>query len=373
MCTDVAKGTTRAPLGQKTTNAKAKFQTPGPAVNENDLAKAKQRSASARKKGPRISHAEPVHIDILSDKDLDDDLDIGVIHPRPKELLDIPTDLPDLDLSLLQGNFVEPAMRYVWHKPDADGISLAQRKQMKLAEEMRIIEAQTDAMTKRSLELCAAPPCTHEPDCAGEECKDEPERRRRIEEEYQRTIAALWPSQQSTSKSIKESKPPGLKKRPTVPMPKSTIVPNKAAGQPIRSNAGSSGPSAALSRAAAVQLSTRPASVRPPTKNPAVARAPARVPKLNGTSRPLKNTTTGSSHHAVATHVSNTTMGYAKGRAVSGTKRASILPRSDLQVFQAPRADIEAQREEGSWQSEELRRILIEDALDDFQLELPED
>lgn len=76
---------TRAPLGQKTTNAKAKgLQTPG-APLDNDLGKSKQKSASAtaRKPKPRVSTAERVKVDVLADVDLEE-REIEYMPPRVK-------------------------------------------------------------------------------------------------------------------------------------------------------------------------------------------------------------------------------------------------------------------------------------------------
>lgn len=78
----------RAPLGNKTTNAKAKiFQTPaGPA--EGDAGKPKQNSVSARKPKPKVSHAEMTKLEVLGDKDEleDDEPEIEYMPPRAKSM-----------------------------------------------------------------------------------------------------------------------------------------------------------------------------------------------------------------------------------------------------------------------------------------------
>ena len=75
----------RAPLGLKTTNAKAKaFQTPAPATIDNDLDKGAQKSATARKAKPRVSHAEMTKLEILGDKNELEEREIEYMPPRSK-------------------------------------------------------------------------------------------------------------------------------------------------------------------------------------------------------------------------------------------------------------------------------------------------
>ncbi len=76
----------RAPLGAKTTNAKAKaFQTPAPAQNENDLGKTIRKSVSARKPKPKAVHPESTKLeDILADKEALDQREIEYMPPNPK-------------------------------------------------------------------------------------------------------------------------------------------------------------------------------------------------------------------------------------------------------------------------------------------------
>ena len=67
----------------KTTNAKAKaFQTPAPAPAGNDLGKTSQKSVSARKAKPRISHAEMAKLEVLGDKDVLEEREIEYMPPR---------------------------------------------------------------------------------------------------------------------------------------------------------------------------------------------------------------------------------------------------------------------------------------------------
>ena len=69
----------------KTTNAKAKaFQTPAPPPADNDLGKTNQKSVSARKAKPKISHAEMTKLEVLGDKDVLEEREIEYMPPRAK-------------------------------------------------------------------------------------------------------------------------------------------------------------------------------------------------------------------------------------------------------------------------------------------------
>ena len=69
----------------KTTNAKAKaFQTPAPTPAGNDLGKTSQKSVSARKAKPRISHAEMTKLEVLGDKDILEEREIEYMPPKAK-------------------------------------------------------------------------------------------------------------------------------------------------------------------------------------------------------------------------------------------------------------------------------------------------
>ena len=69
----------------KTTNAKAKaFQTPAPPPTDNDLGKTNQKSLSARKAKPRVSHAEMTKLEVLGDKDVLEEREIEYMPPTAK-------------------------------------------------------------------------------------------------------------------------------------------------------------------------------------------------------------------------------------------------------------------------------------------------
>jgi hypothetical protein len=71
----------RAPLGMKTTNAKAKgIQTPAP-PKDGGFGERNQKSVSARKPKPKVSHAEMTKIDVLGDTELEE-RDIEYMPPK---------------------------------------------------------------------------------------------------------------------------------------------------------------------------------------------------------------------------------------------------------------------------------------------------
>ena len=75
----------RAPLGAKTTNAKAKpIQIPVLAPKGNDVGKTSQKSVSARKPKPKVVHPESTKLeDILADKEALGEREIEYMPPKP--------------------------------------------------------------------------------------------------------------------------------------------------------------------------------------------------------------------------------------------------------------------------------------------------
>ena len=69
----------------KTTNAKAKaLQTPAPSRIENDNGKSNQKSVSARKAKPRVTHGDMTKLDVLGDKDEPEEPEIEYMPPKAK-------------------------------------------------------------------------------------------------------------------------------------------------------------------------------------------------------------------------------------------------------------------------------------------------
>ena len=85
----------RAPLGFKTTNAKAKpFQTPAVHVAKDDVGKHKNQnqeaSTTARKPKPKVSHSETTKVELLGSKDEVEEREIEYMPPKPKGLFFYP-------------------------------------------------------------------------------------------------------------------------------------------------------------------------------------------------------------------------------------------------------------------------------------------
>ncbi|RVX68914.1 hypothetical protein B0A52_07569 [Exophiala mesophila] len=122
----------RAPLGQKTTNAKSRaFQTPGPAPLTNKPLKTVQKHSSARRSARSkitIAQAEPTKIDILTNPPQEDnDIDYGYAPPPPVEL-------PDLPLEVIHDPLMDEAVRdycdtYLHSPKDESGVSLRLKRE----------------------------------------------------------------------------------------------------------------------------------------------------------------------------------------------------------------------------------------------------
>ena len=121
----------RAPLGQKTTNAKAHaFQTPGPAPLTTRPGKTVQKSSTRRSARSKIAVAqsEPVQVDVLTRKqaEKDDEPDFGYAPPPPIELPDPPLEIspdPLIDLSKDYGQL------YYSSPKDEHGVSLRLKRE----------------------------------------------------------------------------------------------------------------------------------------------------------------------------------------------------------------------------------------------------
>lgn len=125
---------TRAPLGMKTTNAKARaFQTPAPGQPTVKPEKTVKKASTTRrsvKSKIRIAPSEPVESDILS-KDPDSDVpDIEYCPPAPIDLPDPPEDITyDDNFPYLRGNNLFSGYADVYDIPrDEHGVSLQERK-----------------------------------------------------------------------------------------------------------------------------------------------------------------------------------------------------------------------------------------------------
>ncbi|MCJ1309972.1 hypothetical protein MMC25_003633 [Agyrium rufum] len=288
---------TRAPLGLKTTNAKARvFQTPAPPAQGNGASKSSQKSATTRKSRPRVSHAEMEKVEVFSGDKLLEEREIEYMPPPVRDLPDLPDDLPELDLSMFnKDNLLNGAMSYFLNEPDGSGLSFNERREMETKEQQEKARKAMEAEMIRDVDSYLIY-CIHTPDCPGELCRSTTEARKAAEEQYQRTMIELGnPSKEITST-------------------KKVFI-------------GSKGPSIAISKQAASALS------QPNSKN-TTPLAASRVPAAPKTRRPsplVQNkrrtpppTNPSSTRHIALEAASRTTVGYFKGRATSSTLRKTI-------------------------------------------------
>ncbi|KAL9026757.1 MAG: hypothetical protein Q9196_004627 [Gyalolechia fulgens] len=291
---------TRAPLGAKTTNAKAKaFQTPADAPIDNGLGKTNQKTASTRKPKPKALQPERTKLeDILADKEALDEREIEYIPPRPKDLPDHPDDdLPELDFSVLQGSNPLPGwFEHLANKPDAEGLSYRQRQEMEERETNEYLDRKGEA--EILLATDSAPmSCLCDIECWGDECKQSIARRKEAQKTYKKTMAALESKYLSKAKKAPERK----------------------------------GPNLTTSKAAATALN--PQRFATMTNSPTKPSAPV-IKAASVSARGKKTaapTQSSKMRHATATAASRTTIGYSKGRVASAGMRRSVLPGKENQ------------------------------------------
>ncbi|SLM33990.1 hypothetical protein LPUS_02642 [Lasallia pustulata] len=309
----------RAPLGLKTTNARAKaFQTPGPPIPENDLDKGAQRSATARKPKARVSLAEMTKVEILGDKDELADREIEYMPPRSIDLPDYPDDMPhDIDLSMFaNGGLTRGFWAHYGNPLGDDGLTHHEREALKRQARWNKMDKEIEEAIQSQLDSII--PCTHDPSCPGSECKDATAHRQTVE-----------------AKQRKKNPPTSLKpgppiKKPLAPNPPSTTLTAKSAAvalshpnrlppltpaPPIKNPPPPNPPSTTLTaKSAAVALShpNRLAPTLPKTRKPSLPPSSTPFPPRNPTAAAL----------------ASRTIGYSAGRATSASLRHSVLPSS---------------------------------------------
>ena len=192
-------------------------------------------------------------------------------------------------------------MYYYMNKSDEGGLSYHERWKLEQKEISDRFDIQCNATMQRDLDL-ACFPCLHFPECPGEECKDMPEHRRKVEETYQKVITSLNPQRHTTKAAVNEKKamlskgPPPLvtsKKTPTTTAQSRSATALKPS---ITSKTRTKLPSAPIPSGRQQQ---------PPPTNPSTMR------------------------HTAAVSTSKTTLGYAKGRSASANLRNPIIPKLD--------------------------------------------
>ncbi|KAL8968384.1 MAG: hypothetical protein Q9197_004912 [Variospora fuerteventurae] len=288
---------TRAPLGAKTTNAKARaFQTPAPAANGGNPEKTNQRSVSVQKPKPKLSHPGSTKLeDILADKEALDEREIEYMPPKAKDLPDYPDDfLPIVDPPVLHGpNVLEGWFDHYANRPDAEGLSYIQRKELEEKETNEYLNQKAEAEIMLAADSTPMS-CLCDVECWGAECKESIARRKAAHETYRKTIAAL------ESKYLPKPAQAAEKKGPTIRTSKAAATALSQNNRPL-----ATGKNPALKPSGP---SKRPVSVLPLGNKKA---APLNVSERR---------------HAVATAASKTTMGYSKGRVTSAAMRKTILP-----------------------------------------------
>ncbi|KAI9781947.1 MAG: hypothetical protein M1839_005540 [Geoglossum umbratile] len=284
----------RAPLGLKTTNAKAKaFQTPlnhgGDDGVEKTRATEKQQQQSATTRGtkPASSYTENNKLEVHDEKwDKNNEREIEYMPPRPKELPDYPEDFPaDMDYSQLQGqNLTRGWFQRYCNPIDDEGVSLAERqwdKQQKKA------DRKVDELMERVIE--EMPLIGYNiPEFPGDETFVSARMKREAEGGRGKKIVA------TVSKLTAAKMPAATAKGPT------TVVAKKAASA----------------------LSMKPASAKTATIRPKPApkaKIPASFLVRSKTTTTPKPTNPSPMRHTAATATSKTTLGYTNGRSASAT------------------------------------------------------
>ena len=316
-----AAGKNRAPLGVKTTNAKAKpFSTPALLLQVKDTEKAKTGSATRRNK-LKIAQSEPAKINVLESKE-DDVPEIEYMPPRARDLPDVPEELENgINLSMFEnGGMQRDFFKHMWHSKGTDGKSAAEREQEQDNIRDQIGDAEEVALEAYRMDLESIT-FLHEPDCPSDECADMFDRRQQAKERYEKSLVQVR----------------GIKKHSIYDVtPASTGRPSGSASVNV-----TKGPSIKSSREAATAL----AMAKPPTSShhvPHQIQKPqsSRINSLlygkpTQSSSRAKPSNPSSMRHTASIVASNTTLGYGKGRAVRTNLRKGILAPKDSNI-QAP-------------------------------------
>ncbi|KAK2803623.1 hypothetical protein FQN51_003385 [Onygenales sp. PD_10] len=266
----------RAPLGMKTTNAKAKnLQTPAPPLGTAKPGKTAKRS-STRKLKQSAPEIQPAQTSIPTIENVEEEVpDIEYMPPEPQALPDPPEDIPyDTDFPQFKGkNFTRGWHKlYVDNEVGADGMT---RKEREMKAQQEAYEKEMDAMIQQQVDNM---------ELLGINVRQFPDE----------------PCAEEVAQDI-------LKKREQKQAPKKIIIDRSV--------------STIKSRNAAKMLSQQPRSTVPP--KPKASSAPkARFSSglLRAKKQPIPANPS-PMRHAAATASSRTTVGYSKGRRVSSNLR----------------------------------------------------
>ncbi|KAI9754213.1 MAG: hypothetical protein M4579_004810 [Chaenotheca gracillima] len=152
----------RAPLGAKTTNVKARpFQTPGPSSREG-MNKSKEKPQqqkplhTSRKPKPQISPARTTKVELQDAQEElqmenDDDREIEYMPPRPQDLPDYPDDFPpDMEYPQLKGaNLTRGWYSHYCNPVDEHGVPLSERR---AEERSKQLDQKIDELSWRMIE-----------------------------------------------------------------------------------------------------------------------------------------------------------------------------------------------------------------------------
>ena len=197
-----------------------------------------------------------------------------------------------------QGHLFEGASEYFANRKGSDGLSFNERYQRTEERKQAIQDKKDEAALLRDLDSMPVS-CVHYPECPGESCKDTLKARKEAEEEYEKTMAII---EAETA-------------------PKRAIIP-----QPVKST----GPSTIKSKAAVAALSQPKPSkpVKDPVKKSTSIPAKPRfgIGAITQPKKALFPTNIPPTRHTASIAASRTTLGRAKGRAVSSGLRKANEP-----------------------------------------------
>lgn len=286
---------TRAPLGAKTTNAKAKsFQTPA-VLPEKDLNKTQVKPTSSRRLKQRISHADTIKLEVHGDNDPLEEREVEYCPPPVPYPKYESEDFPDggLNYEPIRGANLMYGHAQYYHNPlDSEGNSIRAKK---LEAEQAAVFKKFDAKVLRELE------------------------------EMDWSISDVPESREMTAKPQKAD-----------------IQGSKMEAQvKVSKGPASRAPSTIKSRMAASALA---APARAPLASISSAAVKAKVPAgritpfLSRNKQPVVTRPANSStmSHTAATAASRSTIGYTKGRTASSVLKAfSPPPKPPASLMQA--------------------------------------
>ncbi|KAJ5915499.1 hypothetical protein N7466_011432 [Penicillium verhagenii] len=283
----------RAPLGNKTTNLKAKgLQTPAPFGGTLKPERTNRRASSqkVKKAAPVTQQSQTkVHLDVAQD----DVADIEYMPPKPRDLPDIPDDIAyDTTYPQFRPRNRALGLESVYGRQEvgSDGLT---RKQRKFKEDSAKCDKMVDEMIMRQLD-------------------------------------GISFNEQSEDEAIMPSAPAPLVRTNRPSVPSTNARPSRSIST-LRSHEAAAALSAPKTRSVSARLAAAPkpslaSSLLMPKKK-------VRVP-----------TNPSSMRNAAAAVNSNTTMGYSKGRSVSSTLRenelnskpSAVSPETYLELYGPP-------------------------------------